>query len=275
MLSTNKPIYMKTLIIINGVTGAIGSACLAELSRNPNIDIYGLSRKALPFKKFLRNGNLPTNTIVCSIGDISDPSLCKSFTEKIDKNAYGRIIYIHAVGIYPFEIDKSGKIEVAHDEDGDGIDDRVLKLSDNAFFGMVNALETTGLPLHGFIFGGIADQYEPVVHKSWWTVMKKVKEKMRLESERNSDLSFTLLNISSVICFNELLTRPFVFQDTDAHPRFWLKPHEVGERVVEIICTPKKGLVEEFLFHESDYCGKNYFLDERFTPRKYRELGIR
>ncbi len=36
---------MKDLIIINGVTGAIGSAVLAEFACQENTCIYGLSRK--------------------------------------------------------------------------------------------------------------------------------------------------------------------------------------------------------------------------------------
>ena len=93
---------MKTLVIINGVTGAIGTAALARFSREDNITIYGLSRKANSFSSFEIDGHLPTNTLICSIGDVTDRENCTQFVQSINTEAFNKIIYIHAVGFYPF-----------------------------------------------------------------------------------------------------------------------------------------------------------------------------
>ncbi len=266
---------MKTLVIINGVTGAIGTACLARFSREHNVTIYGLSRKADPVSTFSKDGHLPDNSLICSIGDITDKNNCQAFVDAIDLSLYEEIVYIHAVGVYPFEIDASGNIKVSHDDDGDGVDDRVVELSYNAFFAMTDALKGTDKSTNALIFGGIADKHHPAVHKSWWTVMEKVKANMTKIASEDKNINFFLLNISSVICPHEILTRPFVFQNTNANPRFWLMPHEVAEEVAMLTLSDShKGFVEHDLFHKADYYQDDYFTEKKFTDRKKAELGI-
>lgn len=264
---------MNNLVIINGVTGALGAACLARFSRDRNNTIFGISRQAHIADVFCKGGYLPDNTLICTIGDISDRGNCASFARMIDRNRYDRIMYIHAVGVYPFEIDSTGGIHVSNDEDHDGIDDRVVKLSHDAFFGMTEALESTGLPVKALIFGGIADEFKPVVHTSWWTVIEKTKSMMAQKVKRSKLVSYFVLNISSVICPHELITRPFVFQNTNANASCWLMPHEVAERVAQLMLSDVNGFVEENLFHTADYYEEEYFADPQFTNRKKAELG--
>ncbi|MEK9158016.1 MAG: hypothetical protein AAB638_02435, partial [Patescibacteria group bacterium] len=187
---------------------------------------------------------------------------------------YEKIIYIHSVGVYPFELDDAGNIHVSHDEDGDGIDDRVMKLSYEAFFSMVESLKEIGLPVTSLVFGGIADKFRPAVHKSWWTVMERVRLRMKEELKNNTSISFFILNISSVICPHELITRPFVFQKTNANEIFWLMPHEVAENVVSLVFSNKNRFVEDDLYHKADYYEDDYFTANKFTKRKKAELGI-
>ncbi len=266
---------MNTLVIINGVTGAIGTACLARFSREHNVTIYGLSRKANLYPSFINEGYLPNNSIICSIGDITNKNNCEKFISSINLSLYKKIIYIHAVGVYPFEIDELGNIKVSNDHDNDGIDDRVLELSYNAFFAMTNALKSTNKKISSLIFGGIADKYKPPVHKSWWTVMEKVKENMNKIIVKDKNINFFILNISSVICPNEIITRPFVFQNTNANPRFWLMPHEVAEETAILTFSDlHKGFINQDLFHNAEYYQDDYFSYDKFTNRKKAELGI-
>ena len=266
---------MKTLVIINGITGAVGTACLAEFSRVSEVTIFGLSRKGEHFSVFTKNGLLPNKTLICSIGDITSKNDCVSFTKSINLSLYEKIIYIHAVGVYPFEIDSHGNIKVSHDEDGDGIDDRVVKLSYDAFFAMSNSLKETDKKIHALILGGLSDKHRPAVHKSWWTVMEKVKNHMSENISETKNIDFFVLDISSIICPHELLTRPFVFQNTNANPRFWLMPHEVAEEIVKLtLPESKERFTEKDLFYKSDYYENNYFEGEKFTQRKREELGI-
>jgi hypothetical protein len=182
---------------------------------------------------------------------------------------------VHAVGVYPFEVNSKGKIEVSHDDDGDGIDDRTLNLSYKAFFAMVNSLEKLKINTNALIFGGIADKHHPAIHKSWWTVMEKIKLDINESVSTIKNINFFLLNISSVICPHEILTRPFVFQNTNANARFWLMPHEVAEEVAILtLSKSEKHFVEQDLFHNADYYQKDYFTEAKFTNRKIAELGI-
>lgn len=265
---------MKTLVIINGVTGAIGSACLAQFSREPNTNIIGLSRQAQNADVFCVDGFLPNNTLICSIGDISSITDCENFVEKINRKFYGKIVYVHAVGIYPFELDGKGNIFVSNDDDGDGVDDRVVKFSHTAFFAIVQALKILELPISALIFGGIADKFKPAVHKSWWTVMEMIKARMQKELLQNKLVSFFVLNISSVICPHEVITRPFVFQKTNADAQFWLMPHEVAERVQLLLLAKSSGFLETEFFHDADYYEDDHFAEKKFTQRKKDELGI-
>jgi hypothetical protein len=266
---------MRTLVIINGITGAIGTATLARFSREHDVIIYGLSRKAEPVSFFAKNNILPACSLICTIGDISDKNNCENFVASIDPAFYEKIIYVHGVGVYPFEIDVHGNIKVSHDADGDGIDDRVMELSYHAFFAMIEALRKMNKPVNALIFGGIADKHKPVVHKSWWTVMERVKNKMKGVVLHDKNVHFSVLNISSVVCPHEMITRPFVFQNTNADPRFWLMPHEVAEEVVMLTSSNlNEGFIERDLFHNADYYQDDYFTDQKFTKRKKAELGI-
>ena len=84
---------MKTLVIINGVTGAIGSACLARFSRANDTTIIGLSRQAPPIEEFCEDGFLFDNTLICKIGDITDKNNCENLAQRINKDLYQRIVY--------------------------------------------------------------------------------------------------------------------------------------------------------------------------------------
>jgi hypothetical protein len=182
------------LIIINGVTGAIGSACLSLFASQNDTVVYGISRKAKDFRNFCIDGKLPQRTLVCSIYGRSpedDYPACTScyFSEAINSDLFESIYYIHALGVYPFEIDESGDRIVRHDNDQDGIDDRCTLLTRDMFNSFYTAIPSaTKKQTHSFIFGAIADKYEPFVHMSWWKTMKELKSiliKSFKESEKN------------------------------------------------------------------------------------------
>lgn len=103
--------------------------------------------------------------------------------------------------------------------------------------------------------------------------MEMTKERMKNEVARQNNISFFVLNVSSVICPHETMTRPFVFRHTNADPAFWLMPHEVAERVVRLTVSEKTGFVEDELFHSANYYEEEYFSDDKFTNRKKAELG--
>ncbi len=98
--------------------------------------------------------------------------------------------------------------------------------------------------------------------------MKKIKAWCVEVIAKNKKVSIIVLNISSVICPNELITRPFVFRETNAKPCFWLMPHEVAEEVDRLTADDSQGFYEYELFHPAKYYQTGYFMDTNFTVRK-------
>ncbi len=170
----------KKLVIIHGVTGAIGSACLSLFASQPNTVVYGISRKAKHFKELCQDLVLPAKTLICSIYDSDEHyggiNEVSRFFHTIPKDVYSDIHYIHAIGHYPFEIDDQGNHFISHDNDMDGIDDRCTILTYETFLSFfLNQRSLSKVPRF-FIFGGLADRHEPVVHASYWKTMKRLKE---------------------------------------------------------------------------------------------------
>lgn len=261
----------KKLIIISGVTGAIGSALLSEYAQGENNVIYGISRKALSIDSFLEFGKLPQKTLICSIDYVDDYS---QLFRHIDFDGISEVIYIHAFGLYPFEVNKQGKIVIENDLDGDGINDEVKKLTYSSFVSATeNLLEFWKGKTECCIFAGIADKYEPAVHQSWWRTIKEVKKYMIKKVKLKDDLSMFVFNISSLICPHELITRPFVFIETDADQTYWLQPHELSKFVISSIENATSGFSEVEKFRiKPNFLPNDYYSDTKFTPRKTGEL---
>ena len=129
---------MKKLVIISGITGAIGNALLAKYSKQESTVIYGISRRAINLNNFInpKNNKFYLNTFICSLAETTAQDYETSYNEFInlvDFASFSEIIYIHALGVYPFEANKTGEYIVEYDADGDGIDDRCTFLSYNLF----------------------------------------------------------------------------------------------------------------------------------------------
>lgn len=260
----------KKIVIISGITGAIGSALFAEYGQDQNTVIYGISRKALPFESFLKEGKLPLKTLICSIGSLNDYSeLFKHINYDI-----GEIIYVHSLGLYPFEVNREGAITIENDSDKDGVNDDVTKLTFNAFVSATQNLQKYWKGISKCIlFGGIADKYRPSVHQSWWKTIERVKEYMKIETRNNPNLSMSVFNISSVLCPHEVITRPFVFTDTDAEQAYWLHPYDLTRFVARETEKVKPGFREFERYNiKPGFSSDTYYEDQHFTPRKVKEL---
>lgn len=259
------------IVIISGVTGAIGSTLLSEYAQDKNTVIYGISRKALPLNKFLIDGKLPQRTLICAITIPQDYS--KLFSS-INFKDVEEVVYVHGIGLYPFEVSKEGNIVVENDIDGDGINDETWKLTYEAFTAATtNLVKYWNGKTKAIIFGGIADIHEPAVHQSWWKTIKKVKEFMKESVENNPLLSMIVFNISSVFCPHEIITRPFVFIHTDADQTKWLSPYELAQFVVSKTNESNPGFYELDKFRiKEGFDIEKYYKDDNFTPRKVDEL---
>jgi len=294
----------KKLVIIHGVTGAIGSACLSLFASQSETVVYGISRKAKNFQKFCIDTKLPARTLICSIFNsetitssqeaqktysrgwgitISNNMLISElqpFIKSIPVDQFDKIYYIHAVGVYPFEIDQNGKRFIHCDEDRDGVDDRCLFLTKRMFSVFRDCLTEICFEnnVRTFIFGAIADKHKPLVHTSWWKTMESLKSAIKDQTKRGKGTNkmappVSIVNISSVLCPNELIDRPFVFSETDADPQFWLRPEEVANFVYSLSQTSQNELLTEYeLFKKKPNFDSEYYTDEKFTPRKVTEI---
>jgi hypothetical protein len=163
----------------------------------------------------------------------------------------------------------------------DGIDDRCTELTYRMFRSFYSGIASQiKKQVHSFIFGGIADKHEPTAHASWWKTMKKLRTDLVENFEKAEHASIikkfckvSVLNISSVLCPNELISRPFVFSKTDADPQYWLLPMDVANFLQNIITFGQQEDFKEYeLFKKKPNFNSAYYEDEKFTPRKVKEL---
>lgn len=94
-----------------------------------------------------------------------------------------------------------------------------------------------------------------------------------LNEEKLLGVKISLVNISSVLCPNELISRPFVFSATDADPMYWLQPAEVAQFLESLMQKKQRQNFKEYeLFKKKPGFDPEYYTDEKFTPRKIKEL---
>jgi hypothetical protein len=264
---------MKRLVIISGITGAIGSALLAIYGTKKNSVIYGISRQAVAYENFInkKTGKLFCSTFVCSLTGAEES--CGEFVSLIDFNQFSEVIYIHALGVYPFEINEKGAHVIENDDDRDGIDDRCTLLSYDIFRWITSEIISRTKSTVKFItFGGLADKHQPEIISSWWQTMEKVEHYMKEVADGR--IGMYKFNISSVLCPHELITRPFVFVNTEADYQSWLLPSQLAKRVL-------KELLEIGGYHEFDVYNPwkgffpNYYANENMVLRRLRELYLK
>lgn len=272
IMKTN--IQKKKLVIITGVTGAIGNAFLAKYSREENTVIYGISRKAEDVNEFVntQTGKFFPSTFICDLGSLREEKILE-FVNKIDFEIFESVTYIHLLGLYPFEVDKFGKFYVENDKDGDGINDTVLELSYRVFKffndSIIKKVDKIGISFESITFGSLADEHRPLVHQSWWRVMQMTSDYMKKLSTNHG---MHLIKISSVTCTHEIITRPHVFIQTDADMKYWLLPHEITNRFFAQIEKDKidkfKGYHEYQIYNIKPDFDPEYYENFKFTPRK-------
>ncbi len=267
----------KKLVIIAGISGAIGNAFLSEYAKENSTVIYGISRKALPQKSFINpeTKKLYENSFVCSLENLSDNNITE-FINNIHWDNFSSITYIHAIGLYPFEINTAGEHVVENDHDGDGINDLTMDLTYRVFKTMTSSIKEATLKhfikAASIIFGSLADKHKPLVHKSWWQTIEKTKNYIQTIADQSFGIH--ILNISSVICSHEIITRPFVFINTDAEMKYWLSPTELTQKFLSSVDTNSffNHFHEHELFNKKPSFDLLYYKDTKFTPRKVAEL---
>ena len=262
----------KDLVIITGVTGAIGSALLEQYGQRKNTVIVGITRKSQTWKNFInkKTGKIYCGTLLCAV-EFEEKEV-KNFIAHIDVEEFARVTFIHCVGDYQFEVDSVGNFTTENDKDGDGINDLVKFLSYDLFKWFAgNLMRKTKSQLDFVIFGSLADKYEPQSFKSWWQTMKKTEHFM--SSVITEKIGFFRFDISSVLCPHELITRPFVFTHTDADQTSWLSPSKLASEVIRALDTSNGGFHKNDMFEHWDGFSSDYYQDEKIVPRRLLEIS--
>lgn len=268
----------KRLLIINGVTGALGNAVLTAAVQHRDAVVYGMTRQGLPVEEqFVPGGNkLPTRTLTVSIGPhINEQSAIAGFVRAIDFEQFDRVDYVHAVGVMPFDVNDAGKHFVENDTDGDGINDLCMALTPHAFLGMVDALAASSdKPITALVFGALSDMWNPSAHHSWIRSIEALKDGLKKRLQVNSSLAGVVLNISSVSCAHELLVRPYLCANTNPDLTKYMSPDDCARRALQLVAEAHRGKFVEVDFYRpvAHFVPEVYYEDANFTRQKVKEL---
>jgi hypothetical protein len=250
----------KELYIIGGVSGAIGNAVLALLSRKKNAVIYGLSRQMQHYSVF--EGKLPLATMGISVGeDVADRKALDEFVGKIDFDNVSKVHYVHALGKFAHEFVKPTDKQLREIE----------MLSYDAFVSISDRLLAERVPFATTLIGSLSDKYKIKGFQSWWKTIERTKNYMK--SIFQEKVSMNVVNIASIVSSQELRVRPLVFAQTEAKPYFWLTPYEVAEKIISMLDSFVEGYSEDELFHKSDYWFDGYYDSKKIRNRRLRELN--
>jgi len=121
---------MKTIIIINGVMGVIGSPIFSYFAEQGENIVWGVSRKGLYFEEFLdAEGKIQQKNLVFSLADYKTENYHIDIENFIEALPDLPVVFIHAMGEFVTEMSRDGKLNVSNDHDGDGINDNVKRLT--------------------------------------------------------------------------------------------------------------------------------------------------
>lgn len=267
MKKSNKKIY-----IINGVMGVIGSPIFTYLAQQKDTIIYGISRQGLPMDTFIKNGELPESHLVVSLGDyLKDGSKnIKKLIQSLPKNY--EVIFVHAMGVYLTEVDINGRYKIDNDNDGDGINDLVKKITYDVPLQFAQEFAKSGREATFTQIGSLSDEWNLQAHYSWVTSMNLLKEKLAKLSNKYENFNTCMINVSSVLTPKELIERPFATTQTNADPSFWLNPLDIGKKIHNL----SDGLVADYsetaLFNPWPEFKQDHFNIDNYLPRRLLEL---
>lgn len=245
---------IKTLAIVSGAAGAVGKAFLDAFAVQ-GCDCIGISRRPIE----------ADHKIV--ISDLSDADQTNKVINTIDFRDYEKIIFVHTVGGFKFEVD--GKPEI--DEDCDGIDDEVYHGNVDTFKNVVDALITRVVCWQELAIaniGSISDQFDIC----WWRSYSRAKEAVRVMMRglvKEESVRCVSLNVSTVKTDKECDLRPF------ADMKYWLTAEELAEKAMPYLICPATGYIEVSLFNPMpNFNPVQYYLDPvAIRERWMREMG--
>lgn len=132
----------KKLIIINGVTGFIGSNIFTYFIEKDDFIIFGISRKGKYVDTYIdeNTGKLPPKHLVFSLTDYYRDGYEADIKLFLDilPNEIEEVVFINSMGEYKTEMDIDGNIIIEDDNDQDGINDVTKRMTHDVPMSFVN-----------------------------------------------------------------------------------------------------------------------------------------
>lgn len=257
---------LKTLIIIAGVAGEIGTA-FAQKTTNYLIDTLGVIRNtsvSINSEKF--------ETIQCLLDD--EVHIHDQFRE-VKIGHYERVIYLHTIGVDKFKPRNYPNVTKM-----ETIDPEVYDTNVNSFKYLFRYLgkrlyhynkdNESSILFKTAIIAGTADKYTPFVIEDFCEAKFIIREYMRSFVERFPEwFSGLSINVTSTITKSALSVRPFAKTD------YWLTPEEVVEKSYADLISIDKGYRElDLIKHSPDFV-EGYYEDKDMLYEKWSaETGI-
>jgi len=264
---------IKKVYIINGAMGVIGSPVFTHLALQSDTVVYGISRRGLPFNEYLDEDNkLPEAHLVFSLGDYMEDgeSIIETFVDSLPENY--EIIFLHSMGCFLTEMNREGQVVIENDNDSDGINDTVKRLTYTIPRLFAEKLSQKGTRVSFLQLGSLADDQFLPVHHSWVTSMDMIKKEYKKISQFNSNFSATTINVSSVLTPKELIERPFVTLQTNADLKFWLDPADIGKYIYTNRDAFALGYTEISLFNSWPKFNNKHFHAATYIDRRKKEV---
>jgi hypothetical protein len=261
-----KNIKEKTLVIIAGVAGEIGTA-FAKSITNQEIDVVGVVRN----RKLIGDMNPHYSEIFCDLSN--EYEIEKKFGNMALEN-YSRIIYLHTIGVDKFDPRNYPMIQKMETIPSDIYETNVntFKYLLRYLAKRIRGINDSGkkLLMKSVIIAGTSDKYTPFVIESFCEAKFILREYIRSYQSRFPDwFSGLSINVTSTVTKSAIEVRPYAKLD------YWLTPEEVTERSINQLLDLRMGYEEVDLVKFSPEYNEGYYEDRDLLYEKWSaETGI-
>ncbi len=262
-MTTNK----KTLVIIAGAAGEIGTEYCKKLIRVKDTDVIGVIRNKKVVNVVAKN----FTSVQCHLDNTT--SIERSF-ENVPVESYKRVIFLHTIGEDKFNHRNYPNIQKLSTIDAEVYDTNVNSFKYILRY-LVNRVESANenginVSLKTAILGGVADKYAPFVIEDFCEAKLILRGYIRSYIDIFPDwFSGISINITSTITDSALAVRPH------ANTKDWLTPEEVVKNSVAELLSSRPEYKEIDIIKFSKNFVKGYYENHKSLYEKWSfETGI-
>jgi hypothetical protein len=257
----------KTLIVIAGVAGEIGTEYAKRFVGEKHTDVLGVIRT----KKVTSISNKNFTQLRCDLD--SEADVARKF-KKVDIESYARVVFLHTIGVDKFNPRNYPNITKLKTIDPD-VYDRNVNSFKYIFRHLVKRVASANesgadITMKAVIIAGVADKHAPFVIEDFCEckliLRAYIQSHIDMYPEWFSGLS---INITSTITDSAIKVRP------NANTEDWLTPEDVAERSVIELLKPRPKYKEVDIIKFSKNYVKGYYENHKMLYEKWsKETGI-